>query len=68
MTRLEQARLDRLLSTEKLGELANVTGDTIRDLESGKRVARVDTLGKLAKVLDLKPSELLLPAYPEVAA
>lgn len=58
MNRLEQLRLDALLSREQLAAEAGVSGRTIGRLEQGKG-AHVATLGKLADYFSVKPSELL---------
>lgn len=61
MIRLEQLRIDAQLSPVALAAKANVSPVTVRGIESGKG-AQVETLGKLAAVLGVKPSELLRPA------
>ena len=58
MNRLEQLRLDALLTREQLANETGVSGRTIGRLEQGKG-AHVATLGKLASYFAVKPSELL---------
>lgn len=67
MTRLEQLRLDRLLSPEQLAKETGLHADTIRDLEA-RRVERprVSTLRALAEFFEVPPSQLLQPV-PEAA-
>ena len=47
------------MSQEELGELASLHRTEIGMLEHGTRLARVDTLMKLAGALSVDPSELL---------
>jgi transcriptional regulator with XRE-family HTH domain len=58
VTRLEQLRIDALLSREQLAAECGVSDRTIARLEQG-RGAQVATLGKLASFFKVKPSELL---------
>lgn len=58
VTRLEQLRLDALLTPEQLGEKTGVAGNTIRRLEAGKS-ARVSTLARLSTYFAVSASELL---------
>jgi len=48
-------------SQEKLAEKADVSKNTISDIETGDKFARVSTLVCLAKVLDTEVYELLKP-------
>lgn len=65
MTRLEQLRLDALLSRQALARGAGVAYQTVINLEEGKGGRpHIDTLRKLAEFLDAKPSELMRPALP----
>jgi DNA-binding XRE family transcriptional regulator len=63
MIRLEQLRVDALMTPEELGAAADVSPRTIRRLEDG-RGARIDTLRKLARHFDVPASELLAPVRP----
>ena len=58
MTRLEQLRVDALLTPEQLSELTGVHGGTIRRIESGKG-AQIVTLAKLSTYFEVPASELL---------
>jgi transcriptional regulator with XRE-family HTH domain len=61
--RLEQLRLDARMTPEELGAKVGMTGRGIRYIESSGSTS-AKTLWKLADALDVKPSELLLPAVP----
>lgn len=50
MTLLEQLRIDRGLTPEELGEIAGVSGRTVRRIEEGNG-ARAGSLFKLAQAL-----------------
>lgn len=63
MTRLEQLRLDARLTVRQLAAESGVSHQTILNLEAGKG-GQVASLGKLADVLNAKPSELLMDAIP----
>ena len=69
MIRLEQLRVDALLTPEQLGEEVGLAGGTIRRMEQGNG-ARVSSLAKLAKRFDVPASDLLreVEAEPKVAA
>lgn len=67
VTRLEQLRLDALLTPEQLGEVTGVAGNTIRRLEAGK-TARVSTLARLSAYFAVSASELLREADPSSKA
>lgn len=56
---LRAARKRAGLSQEQVGLLASLHRTEISQLERGLRVARIDTLIKLAAVLEADPSELL---------
>jgi transcriptional regulator with XRE-family HTH domain len=56
---LRRCRHQAALSQEELGELASLHRTEIGMLENGTRLARVDTLMKLAGVLEISPMELL---------
>lgn len=61
MIRLEQLRLDALLTPEQLADVTGVSGATIRRLEKGQG-AQVATLAKLSTYFAVPASELLRPA------
>jgi transcriptional regulator with XRE-family HTH domain len=63
MTRLQQLRVDALMTPEELGDATGVSPRTIRRLEDG-RSARIETLRKLARHFAVPASELLAPARP----
>jgi len=48
-------------SQEKLAEKADVSKNTISDIETGQKFARARTLVRLAKVLETEVYELLKP-------
>lgn len=56
---LFRCRRRAAMSQEELGNLASLHRTEIGMLEHGTRLARVDTLMKLAGALDIEPSELL---------
>jgi transcriptional regulator with XRE-family HTH domain len=56
---LFRCRRRAALSQEELGELASLHRTEIGMLEHGTRLARVDTLMKLAGALSIDPEELL---------
>jgi transcriptional regulator with XRE-family HTH domain len=56
---LARCRRGAALSQEELGVRASLHRTAVGQLERGERVARVDTLVKLAGALSVSPSELL---------
>jgi len=56
---LKQLRLEAGLSQEKLSERADVDRTLISSIEHGKKLARIDTLVKLARGLGTPLSTLL---------
>jgi len=56
---LFRCRRRAAMSQEELGNLASLHRTEIGMLENGTRLARVDTLMKLAGALSVEPSELL---------
>jgi transcriptional regulator with XRE-family HTH domain len=56
---LARCRRRTKLSQEELGVRASLHRTAVGQLERGERVARVDTLVKLAGALDIPPGELL---------
>lgn len=64
MNRLEQMRLDALLTPEQVADRTGVSAKTIRRAESGTK-PRLSTLRPLAEFFEVQPSELLAPAVFE---
>jgi transcriptional regulator with XRE-family HTH domain len=62
LTRLKQLREEAVLTVHELAEASGVSDDTISKIENGQRVARPNTLRKLARALDVSPQELRRPA------
>jgi transcriptional regulator with XRE-family HTH domain len=56
---LRRCRHQAGLSQEELGELASLHRTEIGMVENGTRLARVDTMMKLAGALEISPMELL---------
>jgi len=56
---LYSARIARGWSRAKLGQLADVSDETIRRAEIGRFQPRPETLALLAKALDVSPLDLL---------
>ncbi len=69
MLRQEQGRVIKTLRTgqnltqEELAYRAGVSIDAIRQLETGVKLARMDTLFKISKGLDVDPSEIYAPLW-----
>ena len=59
-------RLSRLLTQAELAEQAGVTESTVNRIEQGHQAARISTVRKLARALDVPPADLLAKA-PESA-
>ena len=57
--KLRTLRVQKALSLRALGERSGVTFATINNLENGNRPARLVTIRKLAKALDVEPKELM---------
>jgi transcriptional regulator with XRE-family HTH domain len=64
-TRLKQLREEAVLTVHELAEASGVSDDTISKIENGQRVARPNTLRKLARALNVTPQELRRPAKVE---
>lgn len=59
MSALRRIRIDKHLSIEALAEQAGMSPEQIRNIETGRaKNPRVETLSKLAKVLDVEPSQI----------
>jgi transcriptional regulator with XRE-family HTH domain len=66
---IKEARLEKGLTQEQLGELVGVQKSAIAKYESGRVVnIKRSTLQKLAKALNLKGSDLVIGANPKEAA
>jgi transcriptional regulator with XRE-family HTH domain len=62
--RLRQIRKERGLSQERLAELANLHRNTIGSLERGEVNIGLLAIAALAKVLRVKPTELINTVRP----
>lgn len=59
-TKIRQLRENKGLSQEKLARLADVSNNTIVNIESGKQTnPTIETVSKIAKALDVTIEELL---------
>lgn len=59
-TKIKQLREKKGLSQEKLARLADVSNNTIVNIESGKQTnPTIETVSKIAKALDVTIEELL---------
>ncbi len=61
---LRSARLNRLLTQAELAQRANMTTASISRIETGTTKARISTVRRLAKALDVDPDELLNGTQP----
>jgi transcriptional regulator with XRE-family HTH domain len=67
MTRLEQLRVDALLSREELAERTGVSVRTLRHLEANPpRRPRIQTIKPLALYFRVPASTLLSPVVPSL--
>jgi transcriptional regulator with XRE-family HTH domain len=57
--KLRSAREQRILTQAELGKLANLSEQTVRQLELGNQHARATTLRSLAKALRVQPQDLI---------
>ena len=57
--KLRAARTRRLLTQEELAERADVSPSTVANIELDNREPHFRTIRKLAKALDVDPTELL---------
>ena len=55
---LKRVRESRGLSQEKLGEMIDLTEDSVGNMERGKHWPRLKTLEKILKALKVKPKDL----------
>ena len=67
--KIKKARLERGLTQQELGAIVGVQKSAIAKYESGRVVnIKRSTLQKIAKALNLRPSELIFNESPKVAA
>lgn len=67
--KIKTARINKNLTQEQLGRIIGVQKSAIAKYENGRVVnIKRSTLQKIAKVLDLKPSELIFGDAPKDAA
>lgn len=60
-TKIKQLREKKGLSQEKLARLADVSNNTIVNIESGKQTnPTIETVSKIAKALEITIEEILL--------
>ena len=57
--RLKQVRTRRLLTQEELAEKAGISAATVVNIERNNQEPQFRTIRKLAKALDVDPTELL---------
>ena len=57
--KLKEVRTRRLLTQEELAEKAGVSAATVVNIERNNQEPHFRTIRKLAKVLDVNPTELL---------
>lgn len=69
--RIRTLRRDKGLTQEALCERAGISLDSVNRIEGGSRVPTLDTLERIARALDVSPSDLLRttkPPRPALAA
>lgn len=67
--KIKKARLERGLTQKELGEIIGVQKSAIAKYESGRVVnIKRSTLQKIAKALNIRPSELIFSESPKDAA
>lgn len=59
MTKLRNLKEQKNLSTKELAKLTGTTYQMINFMETGKRKGSIDTLMKLAKILDVTLEEIV---------
>jgi transcriptional regulator with XRE-family HTH domain len=57
--KLREIRTRRLLTQEELAEKAGISSSTVANIETDNREPHFRTIRKLAKALDVDPTELL---------
>ncbi|MCX6784282.1 MAG: helix-turn-helix transcriptional regulator [candidate division WWE3 bacterium] len=58
---IKQARRKRGLSQQQVAENAHLDLTSVNEIENGRRNPSLETLARLAKVLEVSPHELLKP-------
>ena len=67
--KIKRARLERGLTQQELGDIVGVQKSAIAKYENGRVVnIKRSTLQKIAKALNIRPSELIFDESPKVAA
>lgn len=67
--RIKEARINKKLTQQQLGDLVGVQKSAIAKYESGRVVnIKRSTLQKIASALDIRPSELVFEATPKESA
>ena len=67
--KIKNARLKKGMTQQELGDIIGVQKSAIAKYESGRVVnIKRNTLQKIAKVLDIRPSELVFDGSPKEAA
>jgi transcriptional regulator with XRE-family HTH domain len=61
--KVRETRTRRLLTQEELAEKAGVSPSTVVNIERDNREPHFRTIRKLAKALDVNPTELLEPVW-----
>ena len=64
---VSRLRMERQLSQETLSALAGISRSHLTLLESGKKVAKLDTLFQIAQALNVPPHELIRLTEEETA-
>ena len=67
--KIKKARLERGMTQQELGDIVGVQKSAIAKYENGRVVnIKRSTLQKIAKALNIRPSELIFDESPKVAA
>ena len=67
--KIKKARLERGMTQQELGDIVGVQKSAIAKYENGRVVnIKRSTLQKIAKALNIRPSELIFNESPKVAA
>ena len=56
---IQEARKSRFMSQEKLSQLSGLTQSQISRIEAGERSVSLYVIAKIAKVLEIRPEEIL---------
>lgn len=62
---IRKERQKQRISQEWLAELADISVDTVKNAESGRRKMRLDTYLRIVQALDTTPAELINGRQPE---